>query len=318
MRRTILVPLDGSRFAEQALPWAITFARQLNAQLELVLVSGPDRHAADAARAAAYLDGVVAHLSSQLPDAVSRTVLAATASTPPASTAVADTLAGHARDSAAAMIIMTTHGHGGVRRAWLGSVADSLVRMAPVPVLLVRQEDEAFAAAARADRGLKHILIPLDGTETAIEGVAHALDLAGPFAPRITLLRVVSPLSWEVSPHAYDPYPAFASPFSRDAVHATLERTADPLREQGYQVATQVNVDTSPARNILQFATEHDVDLIALGTGGAGPLRRLLLGSVSDKVIRASEAPVLICNTRRMEQAAPAPAGETAHGNGGT
>ncbi|HSJ25323.1 MAG TPA: universal stress protein [Longimicrobiales bacterium] len=306
MQTKLLVALDGSRFAEQALPFAIAVARRQNAQLELALVWTPHPRDPDPGRPADYLDGLVGQIGSQLPDAVTRELLSTPADPleypPPASNAVADVLAQHAVDVDASLIIVTTHGHGGLRRAWLGSVADSLIRMAGVPVLLIRPEDEEFGGALRADRGLGHVLIPLDGTARAEEAIPHALALGSPFAARYTLLRVVSPLSWDVSPHAYDPYPAFTSPLSRDAVEAELEKVAEPLREAGHTILTHVTDDVSPARAILQYAEEHDIDVIALGTGGAGALRRMILGSVSDKVIRGSEVPVLVCNVRRLQE----------------
>jgi nucleotide-binding universal stress UspA family protein len=317
MQKTILVPLDGSRFAEQALPFALILARRLNARLELVLAWSPHPRDPDPSRPAEYLDGAAARIGTQLPQSVGRELLTVSASPmeypPPPSNGVAEALAQHAHESEASLIVMTTHGHGGFRRAWLGSVADSLVRMASVPVLLIRPEDEVFGLAARADRGIRSILIPLDGTETAEAAINHALALGSPFGARHILLRVVSPLSWEVSSEAYDPHPADVSPLSLDAVAMELDRLADGMREQGHEVATRVESGTSPATVILDYAKEHDVDLIALGTAGAGPLRRLLLGSVSDKLIRGAEAPVLVCNARRTraERATGQAAGES-------
>lgn len=304
MQKKLLVPLDGSRFAEQALPFAIAVGKRLDAKVEMVLVWMPHPRDPDPQRATDYLDGIVEQVRSQLPQPVSRELLTVPADPleypPPASNAVADVITQHAIDVDAFLIIMTTHGHGGIRRAWLGSIADSLIRVASAPILLVRPEDEEFGGAIRADRGVGHVLIPLDGTERSEEAIPHALALGSPFGARYTLLRVVSPLSWDVSPHSYDPYPAFASPLSRDAVAAELEKVAVPLREQGHTVLTHITDDVSPARAILEYAEEHDIDLIALGTGGGGAVRRMVLGSVSDKVIRGSEVPVLVCNTKRL------------------
>jgi nucleotide-binding universal stress UspA family protein len=306
MQKTILVPLDGSAFAEQALPFALALGRRLNARLELVLAWSPHPRDADPGRPAGYLDRVASQIGSQLPHAVRRELLTVPTSPleypPPATNAVADTLAQHATDTDAALVVMTTHGHGGIRRAWLGSVADSLIRLSSVPVLLVRPDDETEGSAARADRGIHRVLIPLDGTEAAAAAIPQALALGSAFGARHTLMRVVSPLSWEVSPHSYDPFPAHASPLSRDAVAAELNTLADTVRAEGHQVETRVEMGASPARVILEFAAKHDVDLIVLGTTGAGPLRRMLLGSVSDKVIRGADAPVLICNAKRAHR----------------
>lgn len=307
MQKTILVPLDGSPFSEQALPLALALAGRMEARLELVLVWSPHPRDPDPGKPGTYLDRAVELVRSQLPGRVSRELLSLPAQTleypPPAMSAVADVIDQHASDIGAALIVMTTHGHGGLRRAWLGSVADAVIRMATVPVLLVRPQDEEFTTALAADRGLHHILVPLDGTADAETAIPHALALGEPFGARYTLMRVVSPLAWEVSPHAYDPYPVHASPLSRDAVHQELEAIAESLRRRGHTVDVNVTDDTSPARAIVEFAEAHAVDLVAIGTSGRGPLRRLLLGSVSDKIIRGSDAPILICNARRVHAA---------------
>jgi nucleotide-binding universal stress UspA family protein len=124
------------------------------------------------------------------------------------------------------------------------------------------------------------------------------------FGARYTLLRVLSPLAWELAQHSYNPYPAAQSPMGRQLALAELERDAAPLRALGHAVATHVIDAPSPAPAILAFAAGQEVDAIVIGAGGRGPLRRMLLGSVSDQVVRGSAVPVMICNTRRLAPAA--------------
>ena len=159
------------------------------------------------------------------------------------------------------------------------------------------------------------MLIPLDGSEAAERVIPFALELGTPFGARYTALRVVSPLSWEVSPHSYDPYPAYASPLSREAVRRQLERSAAQVHATGAACAIEIIDGVSAAASILEYAHAHAVDVIAIGTEGAGRVRRMLLGSVTDKVVRGSDTPVLVCNARSVETGTEArrEAAETAH-----
>jgi nucleotide-binding universal stress UspA family protein len=89
----------------------------------------------------------------------------------------------------------------------------------------------------------------------------------------------------------------------RAAVHY-LNGVAAPLQRAGLTVDVRVVEQLSPAPAIVNFATTHAVDLVVLTTTGGGSIRRLLLGSVADHVIRKGETPVLVCNTRHTESAA--------------
>jgi nucleotide-binding universal stress UspA family protein len=309
MHGSLMVPLDGSRFAEQALPVAVAIARRAGIGLDLVRVCPNVTHGEGGEEEELdYVRHVAASLESQLPGRISVHVpvdeLGPLEYPPPQPTRVAYVLTRYAADTHAAVIVMATHGRGGVRRAWLGSVADSLIRIASRPVLLVRPDDERFGTAAAADRGFNHILIPLDGSETAEQAIPSALELGSLFGARYTLLRVVSPLTWQVSPHAGDPFPVPASPLSREAVAASLEAVAARLRQPGVEVAAHLVAAPSAGPAIIDFAAEHGVDAIVIGTHGAARVRRMLLGSVTDKVVRGSSMPVLVCNTRRVRREA--------------
>ena len=303
----VMVPLDGSPFAEQALPLALTVARRLGARLHLVRVRASLSLSADD-DSDIYMKTTAAQIESQLPGTITPWVLTdelgALEYPPPPPDTVAKVLANHARDHAD-VIVMSTHGRGGVKRAWLGSIADALLRIAPCPLLLVRPGDVKFRIAADADRGINNILIPLDGSETAEQAIPFARELAAAFGSRLTLLRVTSPLALQLSSDPADGYP-LTDPTAlgrRTAVHY-LHGIAAQLRQRGLTVEAHVIEELSPAPAIVDYANTHGVDLVALTTTGAGSIRRLLLGSVADHVIRKGETPVLACNTKHMESSA--------------
>jgi nucleotide-binding universal stress UspA family protein len=303
MPASLLVPLDGSLHAEQALPLAAELARRNDGHLLLAIVRSSLPLDVDPTPVHAYLEGVAARMEAELPGRIGHEVLVdelgPLAYRPPASNLMATLLARHASAKRIQLIVMTTHGRGGIRRAWLGSVADSLIRLAPCPVLLVRPSDDAGSAAPRTTQPVRHILVPLDGSEDAARVLPFATAIGSTFDASYTLLRVVSPLAWDPVGDIYAAYPAETPELNREVAAAELEAAAAPLREAGADVSTEVMLDVSPAPAILDFADARHVDLIALSTSGAGRARRMLLGSVADKLIRGADVPVLVCNVRR-------------------
>ncbi len=199
---SILVPLDGSPSSEHALPLAVRVARQTGAALHLAHVHVPpsvpmvtanlplfDATLDDRAREQerVYLDMIIARLRTE-PALCADSALLEGAN----SDSVADLISAHARATAADLVVMTTHGRGGLARLWLGSVADELVRQIHTPVLLLRPGEGVPAPAAEAV--FQKILIPLDGSATAEQILEYVLALGGPSETDYTLLRVVEPV----------------------------------------------------------------------------------------------------------------------------
>jgi nucleotide-binding universal stress UspA family protein len=295
MSRSILIPLDGSSFSEQALPLARTVAGRQGARLEIVHVHDRQSDAewelltpfryAGLERSEREWDGAEKqheeeYLHGQLDGSVCKVLEG------PIVASLEEEIAAADPD----LIIMTTHGRGGFSRAWLGSVADQLIREAHKPILLVRgSEEEPKAVDAKLDR----ILIPLDGSPLAESVLAHAMSLAEPETSRITLLRVVAPAYVATEFNAL----AESEKVLQERVetaHAYLGDLATRLSVEGYLVDTDVVVSSLPAATILDYARRHQVELICMATHGRSGVKRLLLGSVADKVLRAAEIPILI------------------------
>jgi nucleotide-binding universal stress UspA family protein len=197
---------------------------------------------------------------------------------------------------------MTTQGRGPVARFWLGSVADALVRQSTIPILFVRPaESEADLAQEPAFR---RVLIPLDGSQLAEQILEPATALAAATKAEVTLLRVVQ----QLSPASYDPEssrisgirPALLKQLQdvdrqeRTRAEEYLDQLAERLRSRSLIVHTRVVSHLRPATAILDDASTNGVDLIALATHGRGGLKRLLVGSVADKVLRGATTAVLM------------------------
>ena len=294
MFRSILVPLDGSAFAEQALPLATDVACKAGAALNLVRVHMlyaltepacawlPFYPSADAAlkqQEQAYLGAVSQRLTCPKKPIASCLAVGMEA----------DAILEQAQASKVDLIVMTTHGRGPASRFFLGSVADEVVRRAPVPVVLLRPHDPPEEPAAPPS--ITKVLVPLDGSALAEEVLGPAATLARLLGARCTLLRVVeSRLHPPAAPHAGELPP---DPRVGEA-RSYLRGVGEKLNGQSIRSDVQVVVSPHSAGAILEAAQTEPGTLIALATHGHGGFRRMLLGSVADKLIRAAAGPVLV------------------------
>ena len=296
--RSILVPLDGSELAEQALPLALQIAQRSGGRLRLALVHKTPSAPLDVMTAKvftsielatrkserSYLRGIQARLR----EGGARLSSAATLRG-----AVGPALATYVSELGIDLVVMATHGRGGIRRAWLGSVADHLIRHLEVPVVLVRSGEAQ--PAAEPGRGAQ-ILVPLDGSPLAEEALDAATRLAPVWDAELALLQVVVPvvLASDLAlpvPTAYDEE---LTAMSRKQAQDYLDSLADGLRERGLRATGAAIVGWNPADAILEAARPEGVAMVVLATHGRGGLRRLALGSVADKLVRGADVPVLV------------------------
>jgi nucleotide-binding universal stress UspA family protein len=205
--------------------------------------------------------------------------------------AIVPTLADYAERHGIGLVVMSSHGRGGIRRAVLGSVTDQLLRMVSLPVLIVTP-----GMAPRIDDGWpRRVLLPLDGS--ALGGSAiHALDLVDPLRCSRLLLTTVIPASIPaLSPWGYQFEPWIeASSDEEDRLQAHLAQTTERLRVCGYRARSRVMNGGKVAREILKLAIGWHCDMIVMATHGAGGLDRVMFGSVTDQVVRHSSIPVLV------------------------
>lgn len=290
MYTAILVPLDGSSFAEQALPLALHLARQSDATLHLAHVHVAESQTSNAGardlhqreRERAYLDSVAERLAPTRRDMIQTALLDGP---------VAESIAAYAATCRSDLVVLSTHGRGGLSRLWLGSVADRLMRRLSIPLLLTRPHggDQATSAAPPA---VGHILIPLDGTEASERILPHALALGRLMGARYTLLQTLELLGPIAGREADTPTERDLTELIEDA-RSYLDRIAARLRAESLSVHTELLIGP-PALMILDYARDHAVDLIALETQGRSGAARLFVGSVADKVVRGAYAPVLL------------------------
>jgi nucleotide-binding universal stress UspA family protein len=296
MYKTIVVPLDGSSLGERALPYATSLVRESGAQLILVQAlqhaeagKGGDREAAEA-----YLGDIAWILTGE----------GIAATTEVAGGDAAEVIIRTARQRWADLIAMSTHGRSGLGRWLYGSVADALLRRAETPVLLVpAAADQPWPKRPHAGgkRGFK-ILVPLDGSELALEAVDPAADLAAALGDDLLLLQVAEPPRYPYGEgYAYLPYDPAA-----DLVAAKqyLEGVAAMLRARQLTVDVQTDVGFAAA-TIAQVAQEQGIDAIAMATHGRSGLARLVLGSVTTGVLHQARHPLLLVSPIGVSKETP-------------
>lgn len=290
----ILVPLDGTDFSEHALAVAISVAKRSGAAVSLATVEVPPPMAfpdvnfleplTEAERA--YLEGVADRVRAAGIADVSVEVLTGNAP---------EALETHRKAMGAELTVMATHGRGPLSRAWLGSVADTFVRSTSAPVLMVRPRKGAEVDLGQLP-AFEHVMLTLDGSKLSESAIDPATSLTRLFGSRLTLVRVVEYPHETESVYLPDAVEAIHDRLeqSREATHEELERVAARLAKEGLEVGRESRVVNHAAGGILDVADELGADLIVMASHGRGGLGRALLGSVTDKVMRGSDRPVLI------------------------
>ncbi len=251
----LLVPLDGSAFGDRSLPIVTAIAQSFRDSVILFTVTDDGL--------APHLDRVVANLLE-----LSIDVSSATATGP-----VAPAICSFAHEEDMGMIVMSTHGRTGARRRVLGSVTEQVVREAQRPVLVVPAHARSNPAPS-----LERIVVGLDGSLEA----ERILPFASSFARRFsaTLLLV----------HAADPA---AGKARAEEMQRYLSNVVDELDSLDVRARPRLERG-SPDRAILEVAQSVAADMIMVATHGRGGVKRLLLGSVADSVVRGAETPVLL------------------------
>jgi nucleotide-binding universal stress UspA family protein len=288
MFENIVVPLDGSSLAEGALATAVHLCRRMRSRLMLVRVHQPPEMAITRAyewdretrcREERYLEKVAARLREQFD-------LDAEAILTDGHTADAVGEAAEARTNS--LIVMTSHGRTGFSRAWIGSVADAIIRRASTPVLLVRHATTGGGGSERPVR----VVVPLDESAVSRRILPCASAVASAFEATLELVRVVTP---DDVPDAPPDLADDASGAALSAAEASLKATAAQLATTApaLEVESHALAADSAADAIIRAATPAASTMVAMTTRSHG-LRRLVVGSVADKIIRGGPQFVLL------------------------
>jgi len=266
----VLIPYDGTELSEQAAAMTIEILAQHRLELLLLRVaSGPGQATEEQASLAALVERFVT-----APAAV-RPILAFGHP--------AEEIVRVADQRGADVIAMATRARSDLGRMLLGSVTDRVIQTSPVPVLAVHLPTTWLDGLSSTVGRRLRLLAPLDGSAFAEEAVEMAVSLLRPELVEVGLVSIVAT-------------PRTETPTAREALDAAAAR----LGARGVPV-TETILEGEPARQIAGLAFEERYDLIVMSTHGLSALLRTLVGSITDRVLRISEMPVLVIQPRSMD-----------------
>lgn len=288
--QTILCPTDLSETSVQSIPLATHFARVHGADLHLLhvhllhAITPPEEDVPfpgeDEARES--LEASAAGVPwAQVEHHVARGINAA------------PTILEYADAHDADLIVMGSHGRRGFRRLLLGSVTAEVVRISPVPVLVVRHDPDAAAP-----RDVDRIIVPVDFSTSTEEVLRVASELASTFDVPIQLLHAVEPI----------PYVQLAYPVAVDheefKSHAEgrLDELAGRLAGDGRDVSADAIIGLAD-EVVIEAAGRTAAPLVVMASHGHTGLARVLLGSTTERLLRRAPCPVLVVRGKHGEAA---------------
>jgi nucleotide-binding universal stress UspA family protein len=279
MLSRILVPLDGSPFAEWALPMAVAIARRTGGAIRLVSVVDRRAPDLDRDRMHEYLDAAMRRILLLCPGTIDLVVREGRP---------VDELDAEIADWGPDVVVMSTHGRAGLARIWKGSVAAGLVERARRPVLLVRPPDLGAADPDQAPC-VARVVVPLDGSEQAERAMEQAAVLARAFGVHILLLNVQDRRGDAVAKVELDP--AETDDPTRAAALAYLKAEVARLRVSGLHSYGMLLNEPEAAETIADRVRG---DLLVMATQGHDRFHRTMLGTVTDKVVRDASCAVMV------------------------
>lgn len=306
----ILVPLDGSEMAAGILPVAEDLAKRLGARIDLLAVVDPETTELPSYMPIALGAPSVGISAAELEVADEVQLERIRAATDYLNTVAnslredglavdveaivgdpAQEIVAMARRRHTDVIAMATRGRSAIGRGLLGSVTDKVAHSSAVPMLVVRPSDGGVVEP------ISRLIVGLDGSRVSETALDPARDLAASLKIPLILLRATA-VAARMAAYGGEPYFASADLYGDTDEEAKdyLEAIAARQRELGPDLETvETKVGPGTAYNEIQAAAaEHPGSLIVLATRGRSGLTRWVLGSVTDRIIRSSEGPVLV------------------------
>jgi nucleotide-binding universal stress UspA family protein len=295
MYTRILIPLDGSETAEQVVPYARVLARGLKLPVELFAVVDVAALLTSVERARIFdklseqetlnSQKYLERIAQRFPGSrVKRTVEQGSA---------AEAIIEKAAADRSTLIAMTTHGRSGINRWLLGSVAEKVLRGTSNPLLLARATPKINV---EGEATLKSIVVPLDGSKLADSVLPIVTQIAKKLGSEIFLLRVYtnpfSPFISGAGHYAVNLDALMAS--VRDEARNYLEEKMEELSKQGVEKISYLLQEGDAADEIVSMGRHTPESLIAMSSHGRSGVKRWVMGSVAETVVRHSNNPVLI------------------------
>jgi nucleotide-binding universal stress UspA family protein len=306
MIRKVLVPVDGSDTSRTILRWATGLARSSGASIVLLSVVDPEDITFLEAASAPISDGsdtpdkvlseIVAKTKTSLEDAVAEVEQQGVEATlRVVSGSPAEKIVSEAESIGVDLIAMATRRESALARGVLGSVTDRVLHSTGIPLLALQPEE----ASAASEGGLvRRIVVPLDGSELAENAVPLAVSIAKVTGAKLDYLRLVRLPIYGVDMGGV----GYGSVHYAETLDTeVLEKEAseyltayvENAESAGVKAQAIVGVGNAALRIVDEVGGEPGT-IVVMATRGAGGLKRWVVGSVADKVVRSAHVPVLV------------------------
>jgi nucleotide-binding universal stress UspA family protein len=290
----MLIPLDGSKVAEQVLPYARRLARALSIPVELLQAADPEALAllTDPAHSR-YADTVWAdkiNSGRAYLEAVARSFEGARVQCVVEKGKAEDVVIDNAAADKNTLIVMATHGRSGIQRWLLGSVADKVLHGSPNPMFLVRATEQG---QTDGEAVLKTVVVPLDGSPLAEQVLGDVLQVAKKMALKVVLFRAYA-LPASITGDEFGTYMEELINQIESEARDYLATKVDEAKQNGLSDVVSAVKFGYGAEEIISVARETPDNFVAMCTHGRSGVNRWVLGSVTERVVRHSGDPVLI------------------------
>ena len=278
----ILVPTDGSDTALNAAEAAVALAERFGARLHAVNVLElgylPPGFEDEVPEALEYYGG---NMVEEIEELATESGVEVTTDIVATDGPVHEALVEYVREHGIDCVVMGTQGRTGLGERLLGSTTERTLRLSPVPVFAVREGHSL-------DADFENVLVPTDGSEGARAAADHAIDLATTTDAALHVVYVIDSRSM-----GYDVGAAAVLEALEEAGQRAVDEIVERAEAAGVR-STQASVVTgTAARSITSYANDRNVDCIVMGTHGRTGVNRILLGSVTERVVATAGVPVL-------------------------
>jgi nucleotide-binding universal stress UspA family protein len=197
--------------------------------------------------------------------------------------AAAPSILGFAREYDVDLIVMASHGRRGLRRMLLGSVAEEVVRLAERPVMVIRDTE-----TVTAEKGFERVLVPVDFSNHAENALQVGAELAATFNARLDILHVLERPQYSEMQYPQPINEADLRAYAEDRMEALL-KTCDTAVQCRHRIVSGYAAD-----EIVAATDRVEGTLVVMPSHGLSGMERLLLGSVTERVLRRAQSPVLV------------------------
>lgn len=285
----VLIPTDGSEGTEQAVTRGLDLARTIGADVHVLYVSDTRPYEGiDLADEEELEQNAIASGRQAMTAIRERAAEIDLDVTQATRTGVPHVeILNYTEDNDIDLIVMGTHGRTGTESAALGSTADRILRETDVPVLTVHVTEAPATMDEGGDTAYGDILVPTDGSDTAVRAAEHAIEIAEQYGAAVHVLYVVDTSIFEV-----EDAPRSILGSLREGGQNAVAEIETMAADASIPVTTTLS-EGRPYQQILDRVDGVDTDLVVMGRRGRTGLPEVLIGSTTARIVRLSETPVL-------------------------